>query len=269
MKVKTSGRFRGRKLQSAYLLSELVARDLKSRYVGSTFGPAWAFFVPLAWVLIYSFVFSVVLRIPLSGEPPGVNFPEYLLAGFLPWLAIQEGISRASTCLADNASMVKKTVFLKESLVATVVLSAVFNELIGFALYGVYLGWRGHFSAAWIPAVAALLLVQIVLTYGLGCFLAGLHVFLRDTSQVVGLGLGMLSFLTPIFYSAAMVPPRLRWVVQVNPFAHLIEAFRDAFFRHRLPSGASLAYLALFAISAATLGSFLFSKTEPHFADLL
>lgn len=269
MKVKTSGTFRGRKLQSVYLLSELVNRDLKSRYVGSTFGPAWAFFVPLAWVLIYSFVFSVVLKIPLSGEPPGVNFPEYLLAGFLPWLAVQEGISRASTCLSDNASMVKKTVFLKESLVATVVLSAVFNEMIGFALYCGYLAWRGHLSLKWIPVVALLLLVQVVMTYGLGCFLAGLHVFLRDTSQVVALGLGMLSFLTPIFYSASLVPRRLRWVVQINPFAQLIEAFRDAFFRHRLPGAGSLAYLALFAISAATLGSFLFTKTEPHFADLL
>ncbi|MGH9443060.1 MAG: ABC transporter permease [Thermoanaerobaculia bacterium] len=269
MKVKTRGKFQGKRLQSAYLLSELVSRDLRSRYVGSAFGAAWAFFVPLAWVLIYSFVFSVVLKIPLTGEPPGVNFPEYLLAGFLPWLAIQEGISRSATCLADNAAMVKKTVFLKESLVATVVLSAVFNEMIGFALYGGYLAWRGHLSPAWIPVVAALVLVQVVMTYGIGCFLAGLNVFLRDTSQVVGLGLGMLSFLTPIFYSAAMVPPRLRWVVEINPFAHLIEAFRDAFFRHRLPSAGSLAYLAVFAISAAILGSLLFTKTEPHFADLL
>lgn len=257
------------KRQSFYLLSELVNRDLRARYVGSTFGPAWALLVPLAWVVIYSFVFSAVLKIPLTGEPPGVNFPEYLLAGFLPWLAVQEGISRASTCLADNAAMVKKTVFLKESLVATVVLSAVFNELIGFALYSGYLAWRGHLSLAWIPLVAALVVVQIVIAYGLGCLLAGLHVFLRDTSQIVVLGLGMMSFLTPIFYSASMVPRRLRWVVQINPFAHLIEAFRDAFFRHRLPVAGSLAYLALFAICAATLGSILFTKIEPHFADLL
>jgi ABC-type polysaccharide/polyol phosphate export systems, permease component len=269
VKVKSLSRFRGRKLQSIYLLSELVTRDLKARYVGSTFGPAWAFLVPLVWVLIYSFVFSVVLKIPLTGEPAGVNFPEYLLAGFLPWLAVQEGVSRSATCLTDNAAMVKKTVFLKESLVATVVLSAVFNELIGFGLYAAYLLWRGHLSASWIPVVAALIVVQVVITYGLGCLLAGLHVFLRDISQIVVLGLGMMSFLTPIFYSANMVPRRFHWVVQINPFAHLIEAFRDAFFRHRLPAAGSLAYLAVFAIAAVTLGSVLFTKTEPHFADLL
>jgi ABC-type polysaccharide/polyol phosphate export permease len=198
-----------------------------------------------------------------------VNFPEYLLACFLPWLAVQEGLSRASTSLSDNAAMVKKTVFLKESLVATVVLSAVINELIGFALYAVYLAIRGHLALEWIPVVVLLLLAQIVMTFGLGCLLAGIHVFLRDTSQIVGLGLGMMSFLTPIFYSASMVPRRFRWVVGINPFAHLIEAYRDAFFRHRLPTAGSLAYLALFAVAAAMAGSALFTKAEPHFADLL
>ena len=78
------------KQQTLYLVSELVSRDLKARYAGSTFGPTWAFLVPLAWVLIYSFVFSAVLRIPLTGEPAGVNFPEYLLAGFLPWLVLHQ-----------------------------------------------------------------------------------------------------------------------------------------------------------------------------------
>jgi homopolymeric O-antigen transport system permease protein len=252
-----------------HLLSELVVRDLKSRYVGSFFGPLWAVFAPLLWVAIYTFVFSVVLKISLSGEPAGVNFPEYLLAGFLPWIAIQEGLSRSATALSDNAVMVKKTVFPKETLVATVVLSAVVNELIGLALYAVYLVHRGHFSLRWAIFVLPLLAIQVAATYGVGCLLAGFQVFLRDTSQIVGLGLAMLGFLTPIFYPVSIVPARFRFVVAANPLAHLVEAFRDVFFRHVLPGVSSLGYLALFAASAAILGSLLFVKAEPHFADLL
>jgi lipopolysaccharide transport system permease protein len=253
----------------AYLLSELVIRDLKTRYVGSTFGPAWAVLSPLLWVLLYSFVFSVVLRIPLSTEPAGVNFPEFLLAGFLPWLAVQEGISRSTTCLSDNASMVKKTVFSKQSLVATVVLSAVVNELIGLTLYSVYVSWRGHLSALWLVGLVPLLAIQVLITYGLGCLLAALNVFVRDTPQLVGLTLTMLSFLTPIFYPASLVPERYRWLVKINPFSHLAEAFRDVFFRHAAPATESLAYLVLFASIAATAGPVLFRRAEPHFADLL
>lgn len=267
MKVKPNGSFRP--ASSAYLISELVTRDLKSRYVGSVFGPLWALLAPLLWVAIYTFVFSVVLRIPLSGEPAGVTFPEYLLAGFLPWLAIQEGLSRSASCLSDNAIMVKKTVFPKQALVATVVLSAVVNELIGLVLYSGYLAWRGHLSPGWMVLVIPYLALQVVATYGIGCLLAGVQVFLRDTSQVVSLGLAMLGFLTPIFYPVSIVPARFRWIIDANPVAQLVDGFRDAFFRHVPPSAGSVAYLVVFSAAAAMLGSLLFVKAEPHFADLL
>lgn len=269
MKVKRLNLSNRKGIQAAFLVSQLVKRDLKIRYAGSTFGPAWALFSPLAWVLIYCFVFSVVLKVPLVGERHGINFPEYLLAAFLPWLAIQEGISRSATCLTDNAQMIKKSVFLRESLVASVVLSAVANELIAFFLYGIYLAFRGHLSVSWMLLLVPLLALQILMTYGLGCILAGVNVFVRDTAQAVILGLAMLSFLTPIFYSVSMVPARFRWVIEANPFAHLVEAFRDVFFRQRFPGMASALYLVIFAVSAGILGSRLFVKAEPHFADLL
>ena len=258
-----------RDARAAFLVRELVLRDLKARYVGSAFGPAWVVISPLLWVLLYSFVFSVVLRIPLPQEPAGVNFPEFLLAGFLPWLAVQEGISRSTTCLTDNASMVKKAVFAKKSLVTTVILAAAVNELVGLTLYSIYVAWRGHLSARWLLLLLPLLAVQGLITFGLGSMFACLNVFLRDTPQLVGLGLAMLSFLTPIFYPASLVPERFRWVMRVNPFTHLVEGFRDAFFRHVLPSGLSLAFLFGFASAVAILGSVLFRRAEPHFADLL
>ncbi len=269
MKVKRLNHSNRKAIQAAFLVSQLVRRDLKIRYAGSTFGPAWALFTPLAWVLIYCFVFSVVLKVPLLGERNGINFPEYLLAAFLPWLAVQEGISRSATCLSDNAQMIKKSVFFRESLVASVVLSAVVNELIAFFLYSVYLGFRGHLSAAWVLLLLPLLALQVLITYGLGCILAGLNVFVRDTAQAVILGLAMLSFLTPIFYSVSMVPARFRWVIEANPFAHLVEAFRDAFYRQQFPGMASALYLVTFAVFVSILGSLLFVKAEPHFADLL
>jgi lipopolysaccharide transport system permease protein len=252
-----------------FLLSELVRRDVRSRYVGSMFGMGWAVIAPLAWVVLYSFVFSVVLRIPLTGEPRGVNFPEFLLAAFLPWMAVSEGISRAATCLSDNAAMVKKAVFPKETLVATVVLTAAVAEIVGLSLYTGYLAFRGHLSIGWALLALPLVALQLVLAYGLGCVIACLNVFVRDTAQFVGLTLAMLAFATPIFYPASAVPAAFRWVLEINPFAHLVEAFRSVFFRHTAPGWGSIAYLTLFTLVSAAAGSALFSKAEPHFADLL
>jgi lipopolysaccharide transport system permease protein len=257
------------RVRTVFLVSELVRRDLRSRYVGSVAGPFWAVLSPLAWLFLYSFVFSVVLRIPLLGEPKGISFPEFLLAGFLPWLAVQEGLARSASSLSDNAAMVKKSVFPKRVLVATVVLSAAVNEVIGLSLYAIYLGARGHLWFEGLGLIPLLLALQLLIVYGLGCVLACLNVFLRDTPQLVGLGLAMLSFLTPIFYPAAAVPERFRWVVMANPFARLVEAYRDLFFRRTLPGPGPLLILVAFALSAALFGSLLFSKTEPHFADLL
>jgi ABC-type polysaccharide/polyol phosphate export permease len=240
VKVKAQASRRFPRRQSAHLLIELVVRDLKSRYVGSMAGPLWAVLAPLLWVLIYTFVFSVVLRIPLTGEPPGITFPEYLLAGFLPWIAIQEGISRSATCLSDNAAMVKKTVFPKQTLVATVVLTALVNELIGLALRGVPVV-AGHLSlpwlALWFPSRRP----------GDGDVRIGCLSPARRSSARHGPGRRARARDAGIPHADLLIrcrssPPRFRWVVDANPLAHLVEGFRDAFFRHTLPRSGSLVY---------------------------
>src|SRR5262249_40931496 len=120
-----------RSARKLFLLKEMVVRDLRSRYAGSGLGVLWAFATPILWLVLYTVVFSVILRVP---SPPGFSgFPEFLLSGLLPWMAIQEGLARSATVLTDNAAMVKKTVFPVEMLVLSVVLAAVVNELIALA----------------------------------------------------------------------------------------------------------------------------------------
>src|SRR6476620_11893070 len=105
-----------------FLLKEMVVRDIRARYAGSGLGVFWAFAQPVLWMLLYTGFFEVILRVPVEKGFSG--FPEFLLAGLLPWMAIQEGISRSSTALTDNAAMVKKTVFPVETLVLSVVLAS-------------------------------------------------------------------------------------------------------------------------------------------------
>src|SRR5215470_14261855 len=119
-----------------FLLKEMVVRDVRARYAGSSLGIVWAFGQPVLWMLLYTSVFSVILRVPV--ERGFASFPEFLLAGLLPWIAIQEGISRSSSALTDNAAMVKKTVFPLETLVLSVVLSAAVNQVIAMGIFAIY-----------------------------------------------------------------------------------------------------------------------------------
>ncbi|MGH9365758.1 MAG: ABC transporter permease [Thermoanaerobaculia bacterium] len=250
-----------------FLLKEMVNRDLKARYAGSSLGLAWAFALPVVWMLLYTGVFGLILRVPV---PPGfANFPEFLMAGLLPWIAFHEGVSRSATALTDNAAMVKKTVFPLETLILSVVLAAVVNEVIALAIYTVFVAALGHLSLPWLLLAVPALLAQALLTFGLGCIAATVTVFLRDTLHVLGIALTVLFFTTPIVYPAALVPARLQPLLKANPLAHLTQWYRGAFTLHTAPDAMSVLYVTVIAGACAVLGAALFARARPHFADLI
>jgi lipopolysaccharide transport system permease protein len=250
-----------------FLLKEMVVRDLRSRYAGSGLGIVWAFANPILWMVLYTLVFSVILRVQ---SPPGfAGFPEFLLAGLLPWMAVQEGVSRCATALTDNAAMVKKTVFPIETLVLSIVIAAVVNQLIAFAVFGAYLAAIGHLSLPWALLALPALVVQTALTFGLGCLVATVATFIRDAVPLIGIGLTVVFYATPVVYPADMVPARMRFLLEANPLAHLTAWYRDAFTLHRFPDAGSVLFTVLFAAAAVAAGATLFRRARPHFADLI
>jgi homopolymeric O-antigen transport system permease protein len=255
-----------------FLVAEMVRRDLRVRYAGSALGFTWAFANPLFWVILYGFVFGVILRVPLSGEPAGVTFPEFLLAGLLPWIAIQESISRSASSIPDNAAMVKKTVFPLEALIASIVIASLVNELVALLVFGAYLAFLGHLSFSGVLLLAPALAIQGMLSFGLGCMVATVTAFVRDAAHVVGLALTALFYAIPIVYPIDLVPARypvIRALLRANPLTQLIEWFRDALYRRQLPPAGAVVSLSLTAAATVALGALLFARAKPHFVDLV
>jgi lipopolysaccharide transport system permease protein len=250
-----------------FLLKELVVRDVRSRYAGSGLGFLWAFAQPVLWMLLYTAVFSMVLRVPV--EPGYASFPEFLMAGLLPWMAVYEGLARSASVLVDNAAMVKKSVFPLETLVLSVIVAAVVNEVIALAVFGVYVGVLGHLRPLWLLFVVPALLLQVLLTFGLGCIAATLTAFVRDTTHAIGIVLTIGFYATPIVYPFALVPARLRPWISANPVTALVDLYRRAFTLHSAPEPAPLVYLCVFSAAAALAGAALFARARPHFADLI
>jgi lipopolysaccharide transport system permease protein len=249
-----------------FLLKEMVVRDIRARYAGSGLGLLWAVLHPILWMILYTAVFSVVLRVPV--ERGFATFPEFLMAALLPWMAIHEGISRSAATLIDNAAVVKKAVFPVATLVLSVVVAAIVNQLVAFLVFGVYVFFLGHLSA-WIVLAIPALVLQALLTYGIGCFAATITAFVRDAGQAIGILLTVLFFATPIVYPASLVPERFRPLLEANPIAHLAAWYRSAFTLHAVPDVGSVLYLSVFSLAAATLGGLLFHRARPHFADLI
>lgn len=249
-----------------FLLRELVRRDFQARYAGSLLGFVWSLVQPLWQLLLFTFVFSTVLRISLLGERTG-SFAVFLFCGLLPWMAIHEALVRSTTAVTDNAELVKKVRFPAEMLVLTVVLAALLHEAIAAAVFIVLLVWIGELSLPSLPLLALAVPIQVALTLGLGLILAPLHALFRDTAQVVGLVLAAWFYLTPIVYPLSLVPERYRAWILYNPLTTLVELYRGALLGAADGWGIEVGVVALAAGALLLAGWAFFRRLRGQMVD--
>lgn len=249
-----------------FLLKELVKRDFKGRYAGSLLGFVWSLIQPLWLLVLFSFVFATVLRISPMGERTS-SFAVFLFAGLLPWMAIHEGVLRGSTAITDNAELVKKLSFPSEVLVLAVTLAALLHQAIATAIFVVALAVVGELSPLTLPLLALAIPLQTAIALGLGLLLSSVHVFFRDTAQVLGLVFNAWFYLTPIVYPLEMVPERYRFLIEANPLTPLVELYRQALLGPSLVPPPGVGWLALFAALLLAAGLGMFRRLRPAFVD--
>jgi lipopolysaccharide transport system permease protein len=254
------------------LIRVMVRRDILGRYRGSFAGAFWTLINPLLLMLTYFFVFGLVLRSRIEGDPSRAGFGLYFLAGILPWLAVSEALGRAPSVILEHRNFVKKLVFAVETLPVNLVASGLVSELFAVLLFGIFLLLlRGGIPAAalWLPV---LLIPQILFTLGLSWFLAALGVFVRDLGQAAGFLLTIWFFLTPICYpetSLAALPHSATLVLSKNPMTVLVRGYRAILLHNQAPAFGPLWKLWLLSAVVFLLGHAWFHKLRKSFADIL
>ena len=259
----------GGSVDRLFLLRELVRRDIQSRYAGSALGLVWAVLQPLWQLLLFTFVFALVLRIQLPPDARTESFALYLFAAFVPWIAIQEGVVRGTSAITDSAELVKKMRLPPSLLVLTPVLVGLLQSAIAMALLAVFAALAGDADLRRSWLLLLVLPFQAALTLGIGLALSAIHVFFRDTLQIVLVALQTWFYLTPVVYPLALVPERpaaLRAVARANPLTGVVESYRAALLGEELALS-TLLPLVLLAPVALLLGSFVFRTLRPAFAD--
>ncbi len=249
-----------------FLLKELVQRDFQSRYAGSLLGFLWPFVLPLWQLVLFSFVFSTVLKIPLTGERTE-NFALFLFCGLLPWMAINEGITRSATAITDNPNLVKNVNFQPEILLVSIVLGALLQEGVALAVFLVILAALGELSLGALPVLGIALPLQIALTLGLGLLLCCVHTLFRDTAQLLSMAVMGWFYLTPIVYPRSLVPPRYQAWIQWNPLTTLVDLYRQALLAGDVGSIRGVGQLATVALGLLLAGGWLFRRLKRGFAD--
>jgi len=267
--VRIPGRHFARNLvERRTLLLQLVRRDFQQRYVGSAAGWLWGAIHPLVLLLSYYFIFEVCLQMSL---PPGEvtdNYLMYLFCGFLPWLLFQETVTRSAGSLIEHSNLITKTVFPAEVVPVSIFLSSLIHHLIAM---GVLLAS----AAIFVKLSAKILLLPIymifigLLAIGVGWIVSSLHVYLRDTAQVLTVIMTLWFWATPIMITEKQIPERFRALVALNPMSWVVNAYRYRLLSPQWPSLRELAILSAFSLSVFILGGLFFRHLKRGFADVL
>jgi lipopolysaccharide transport system permease protein len=248
------------------LLFQLVRRDFQQRFVGSAIGWIWGLIHPLVLLGSWWFVFGVCL-----GEkgPEGVPYALFIFAGMLPWLLFSETVQRSASSLLDQSNLITKTVFPAEIVPVSVFLSSLVSHALALSLMiAAFAVARNQISIFLIVLPLYTFLIGL-LAVGIGWIVASLHVFLRDTAQVLSVVLVVWFWATPIMFDDTKFPPVVRPVLRANPMFYAVRAYRGLLLTSGWPRWEDLAMLAAYGVTAFVLGGLFFRYMKRGFADVL
>ncbi|MDH4248310.1 MAG: ABC transporter permease [Deltaproteobacteria bacterium] len=246
-----------------------VKREFQAKYRNSLLGGAWAVINPLAMILVYTLIFSQLMRAKLPGVENTFGYSIYLCAGIITWGLFAEITSRAQNVFFEHANLIKKLNFPRLCLPTVVVLNAGINFFIIFGLFSVFLVVTGNFPGWPSLAIIPLLIILIAFSIGLGITLGVLNVFFRDIGQMFGVVLQFWFWLTPIVYPATILPERVRPLLEFNPLAGVIAGFQTVLVNGQWPRWESLGFASVLALLLCLLGFRLFRKHAGEMVDEL
>jgi lipopolysaccharide transport system permease protein len=251
------------------LLLHFVRRDLRVRYVGSVMGVFWSVIHPIALLGIFTLIFSVVLGVRFRVGQGIEHYALYLFCGMLPWLGFQEGVVRSTASLAGHSNLIKKVRFPGRIIPLYICISQLIHQLIGIGVLVVAILILVGDIEGWALLLPVLMVVQLVFTVGLGWLLAAGNAYLRDLTQVVGVGMVIWMYLTPVVYPMNAVPVQFQAFVWVNPMSHLVQGYRAIFLDGVSPFTVGFLYFAVWAVVLFLVGLWAFRAGEKEYADIL
>jgi ABC-type polysaccharide/polyol phosphate export permease len=248
------------------LLFQLVRRDFDQRFVGSAAGWIWGLIHPLVMLLSWVFVFQVLLK---QKAPAGENsYALFVFAGMLPWLLFSETVQRSAPSLLDQANLITKTVFPAEIIPVSVFLSTLISHLLALALIVVAELWMNQISI-FLVLLPFYMLATGLFAIGIGWIAASVHVYLRDTAQMLSVVLLMWFWATPIFLEESKFPDRARFLLTWNPLYYLVRSYRAVLLHSLAPDLRDLAIATAFGLAAFLAGGLFFRYMKRGFADVL
>ena len=247
------------------LLLSLAIRDVKVRYRQTLLGVVWAVLQPLAFMLIFTLVFSKFGQVSSDGTP----YPLFSYTGLVPWTFFATGLSLTVNSVAANMSLVKKIYFPREVFPIGAAMGCFIDFLVAsclvVALMAIY-KVPANPQLLWLPWLIG---IEVALLIGISLFASAMNVFYRDVKYIVPLLVQLGMFVTPVIYSASMVPARFRHWYMLNPMAVVIDGIRRVVLHGQPPELFPLLVSTGLVVVLVLAAYRYFKHVEITFADLI
>jgi homopolymeric O-antigen transport system permease protein len=246
------------------LLYFLIWRDIKVRYKQTLLGASWAIIQPLVTMIVFTYFFGKLARVPTEGVP----YPIFFYTGLLVWTYFSNALISGANSLVGNANLITKVYFPRLIIPSAAVLAGLFDFAIASTLLA---GMLIHYDFAvtmrylMLPPLVAL---ATALALGFAVWLSALNVRYRDVRYALSFMVQIWLFISPVIYPSSFVPDEWRWVMVLNPMTGIVEGFRASLFGKPF-QWFPLGYSAVFAMVLLVYSAYEFRRMERNFAELI
>mgnify|MGYP000890536789 CR=1 FL=1 len=247
------------------LLYILAWRDILVRYKQTAIGPFWGMLNPLFKILVFTFVFGKIAKLPSDGVP----YPILVLAGLLPWQFFSSSLFALNESLLNHAAMISKTYFPRIIIPISATGVYLLDFFISSAILFALMAWYGFFPEIRVFHFLFFVFLLLTISMGIGFWFSALSVRYRDARYVVPVLLQFGLYISPVGFTSAVVPEPFRFIYSLNPMVGIIDGFRWSLLgQHRLDLQ-SISISIFFSLLFFFTGIVFFRNQELYFADVI
>lgn len=247
------------------LIYFLVHKELRVKYRNSFFGFFWTLLEPLGMMLIYTIVFSVIIRFKVD------NYPLFILSGLIPWMFLSNSMHKGAKSLTVNASLIKKIYFPRQIFPLANVLANLVNFVPALALVVLLavITEGGEIPFLRMLALPAIVLLQAVFVFSITTVLSVMNVYYKDVEIILTVVLRGWMYLSPIIYPLSFVPEQFVNWYMLNPMAVILSLYRWVFFSDTLVPLAYIGYVIVLAAVALFVSWKLFNRMSRRVGEII
>lgn len=245
------------------MLKNNVRKELRARYKGSVLGFFWTFLNPLLQLVVYSIVFSTVMKVKV----PNYNYTIFLFVGLVPWNFLAASVQQSTTIIIANSNLIKKIYFPRVILPLTITTTNLINMLLTFIIVFIALFVFGSHISVWYIYLPVIIAIETIFVLAMTLFLSSMTVYFRDLEHITGIIVMAWIYLSPVIYPSEYIPSSVFRLFKMNPMFSIVESYRDVLMFNRQPEIIGLVYVLMLSVILLIIGYAVFDKLQRRFAE--